>query len=828
MTKKMELLAPAGTEAAFLAALRNGADAIYLGAGPHHARQFSGGFSEPVFFSLVDQAHGAGARVYLTLNTLLGGQELPSAMDWAFRAWQGGVDAIIVQDIGLARLLRHRYPDITLHASTQMSLHNAEGVLAAREAGISRVVLARELSIGEIADIREQTDTELEVFGHGALCVSYSGQCLMSSMIGGRSGNRGTCAQPCRLPWRLRTAAGGEEAGGYLLSMKDLMSLPLLPQLTAAGVTALKIEGRMKSPEYVALVTGVYRKYLELLETGGTDAFQVDPADLRMLAQTFNRGGFTRRYLAGGRLPVTPGGADADAIAGLPVAPGGADADAIAGPLVDPTHPKNKGVRIGSVVSWRAPYVTVRLSERVTLGDGLEIHRGGLGGEQAVSMMLTAILNQGAHVREAEAGLPVQLGDVRTPVAQGDPVYRTSRKELLLAAAEQMAHWQVKRVRVHMSAVLRIGEPARLTVWDDDGHEVAVQSDLAVAVARERPLDRERLVSQLFKTGDAPWQPLLEEVTLDDGAILPVSAINAMRRHALDVLWQARVAAGRPEPDAGTPARGEAALPVPRDCGTARATLAFSKPPTADWLAAAGLTRNHPPVRLLLPLMTPDALAQLRQVFAGQLWVRLPAIVPQGRMKALLAALRRLQDEGVPVDGFSAGNPGLLRLLRRLFPDKPLLADEGMNLWNPAAIRQAADWGADMALLSAEIPPEAVAACREALSAGSPVVLPVCDWTYGRVRVMTTAHCPGTMAGPCDRRCAVCPRSEGTLTDRAGAVFPWFRDPLTETTAIYHSQPIRRTRSERLHRSDCVHLQVTDEAPQTMAALLTQLLAMPD
>jgi putative protease len=174
----------------------------------------SGGFSEPVFFSLVDQAHGAGARVYLTLNTLLGGQELPSAMDWAFRAWQGGVDAIIVQDIGLARLLRHRYPDITLHASTQMSLHNAEGVLAAREAGISRVVLARELSIGEIADIREQTDTELEVFGHGALCVSYSGQCLMSSMIGGRSGNRGTCAQPCRLPGACGQRPAGKRPAG--------------------------------------------------------------------------------------------------------------------------------------------------------------------------------------------------------------------------------------------------------------------------------------------------------------------------------------------------------------------------------------------------------------------------------------------------------------------------------------------------------------------------------------------------------------------------------------------------------------------------------------
>lgn len=790
MNRPMELLAPAGTEAAFRAALHNGADAIYLGAGPHHARQAAGGFTESVFFSLVDEAHAAGVRVYLTLNTLLGDQETSFAASWAEQAWQGGVDAIIVQDIGLARKLRRMNPEMVLHASTQMSLHNVGGVLAARQAGLSRVVLARELSLSTISAIHAATDTELEVFGHGALCVSYSGQCLMSSLIGGRSGNRGMCAQPCRLPWKLRSAAGDESTSGYLLSMKDLMTLPLLPQLQAAGVTALKIEGRMKSPEYVALVTDIYRRHLDRLASDGADNYHVDEEDARTLLQIFNRGGFTRRYLMGTKPPV---------------------ADA----LVDPSHPKHRGVRIGTVITWRAPYATISLSERVALGDGLEIHGNGRGGENAVSMLLTAIVNADGHCREAKAGETVQLGDVREVVREGDPVFRTSQKELMQAAAERMSHWQVHRVPIRMDFRLKSGELAVLDVSDDQGHLVSIPSGMPAEAARERPLSAARLEEQLQKTGDTPWLPQMGTLSLDGAGTLPVRAINAMRREALDALGTLRIADSKRQPVGLQEASPELLVRVPLSVGAEVLNVAFARKPSVGWLELSGLDAWAGRVRLFLPPVSLEELTEISAKFSGAIWIRTPFILPQERMDALMKRLLLLLPH---IAGFAAGNPGTLRRLRELAPQVPILADYGMNLWNGDAIQQAADWGADMALLSPELPPEAAAALTE-------TAIPFVDWAYGRVQVMTMAHCPGALAGSCDGHCALCSRQEGILTDRAGAGFPYFRDPLAETTNVFHCRPLKRTSSLWHPRATGLQMQVTDEDPAAMAEMVRAVMA---
>ncbi len=867
----MELLAPAGTEAAFRAALHNGADAIYLGAGSHHARQHAGGFSEPVFFSLVDEAHAAGVRVYLTLNTLLTGTELETAFSWAERAWSGGVDALIVQDIGLVRLLRARRPDMVLHASTQMSLHNLEGVLAAQEAGIARVVLARELSLHDIAAIRAGSGVELEVFGHGALCVSHSGQCLMSSLIGGRSGNRGNCAQPCRLPWKLTTAGtagfpgaagrpgaptGAVAAEGYLLSMKDLMTLPLLPALQAAGVTSLKLEGRMKSPEYVAIVTGVYRRHLDRLARDGAAGYAVDPQDEKDLRQIFNRGGFTARYLRGNSIPMP---ADSSATGQAAAAPASVKSAVQRGAhpaqptesetqgglwdasLVDPVHPKHLGVRVGTVRSWRAPYAEVHLTEDMSLGDGLEVHTGGKGGGSVVSTMLTAILDRGSHVRETSGSRNVLLGDIREPVHPGDAVYRTSRKSQLAAAAETAAHWQVRRVALSMVFTLRSGSPARLLVTDPAGHAVTVESTAAAEPARERPLDAARVCGQLAKSGDAAWHVQDVSVDLDGIGTLPVREINAMRRQALEALTGIRVLAGR-HPAGGLPAGPETAdhgsacpdmMPVartPLPVGTERITLAFALPPSVAWIAEALRAIPADTVRLLVPPMSPDAFATLTEALPYPVWIRTPSVLPGERVEALSSRISPLLARAA---GLSAGNPGTLRLLRALAPSHPVMADFGMNLWNRWAIEQAAAWGADLALLSPELPAEAMptlAAGQGAQGArtgqaGGPLAIPVSDWAYGRMPVMTMAHCPGSLAGPCDRRCGACPHRAGVLTDRAGAPFPWIRDPMTETTTVFHHRAIRKRREERFPQAACLHVLVTDESAAAVGAILADLLS---
>ena len=284
--RRMELLAPAGNMEALRAAVQNGADAVYLGAGRFNARQSAGNFDGDALNEAVAYCHARGVKVHVTLNTLVREDELDALADAIGAVNLSGADAAIVQDFGVARMLRQIAPGIRLHASTQMAAHNRQAVAFLRENGFERAVLARELTFAEIADCAAE-GIEIETFVHGALCSACSGQCLMSSLVGGRSGNRGMCAQPCRLPWRL----DGRE--GYLLSTKDLCGIDALARLREARVASLKIEGRLKRPEYVAVTVAAYRRALDALYANAP----IDPAAERAgLAQMFNRGGFTQGY----------------------------------------------------------------------------------------------------------------------------------------------------------------------------------------------------------------------------------------------------------------------------------------------------------------------------------------------------------------------------------------------------------------------------------------------------------------------------------------------------------------------------------------------------
>lgn len=277
-----ELLAPAGSLNAFYAAINAGADAVYLGVSDFNARRFADNFDEEALKNAVSYAHLLQKKVYVTLNTLLTDREIPDFLRTAAYVHESGVDAVIVADFGAASLLRRHFPNLPLHASTQMSIHSHIGAAAAAALGITRVVPARELSLADISAITEKSPTEVEVFLHGALCVSHSGQCLMSAMIGGRSGNRGECAQPCRLPYN----------SGYPLSLRDLSLASHIKELIASGVSSLKIEGRMKSPEYVYTVTSVYRRLLD-------EERNASEKELCLLADAFSRGGFTDGYFVG-------------------------------------------------------------------------------------------------------------------------------------------------------------------------------------------------------------------------------------------------------------------------------------------------------------------------------------------------------------------------------------------------------------------------------------------------------------------------------------------------------------------------------------------------
>lgn len=288
----IELLSPAGSYESLVAAVNAGADAVYMGGTKFGARAYADNPETDRFIDGIRYAHRYGAKVYMTVNTLFKPNEIKELKEYIRPYYQSGVDAVLVQDLGALKVLRENYPDLQIHASTQMAVANVYSAGLLKEMGLTRVVPARELSLDEIRKIKEEVGIEVETFVHGALCYCYSGQCLMSSLIGGRSGNRGRCAQPCRLEYEVC----GKSEIRPLLSLKDLCSIDILPQLAEAGIDSFKIEGRMKSPRYTAGVTEVWRKYIDLYYEKGPCGYRVDPKDKKMLSDLYDRGGSTEGY----------------------------------------------------------------------------------------------------------------------------------------------------------------------------------------------------------------------------------------------------------------------------------------------------------------------------------------------------------------------------------------------------------------------------------------------------------------------------------------------------------------------------------------------------
>ena len=290
-TKKVELLAPAGDFSCFMAAMNAGADAVYLGGEKFGARAYANNFLEEEILEAIRVAHIFSKKVYLTVNTLVKEKEMDDLVPYLTPLYLGGLDGVIIQDIGVFQTIKEHFPGLELHASTQMAITGKYGAKLLKEMGACRVVPARELSLEEIKDIKEYTGLEIETFIHGAMCYGYSGQCLFSSILGGRSGNRGRCAGPCRLPYQ----AGGQKQV-YPLSLKDMYTLPLVPELIEAGIDSFKIEGRMKSPEYVAGVTSMYRKYIDRYYENPSAKFVIEKQDETLLKQLYIRSDLCQGY----------------------------------------------------------------------------------------------------------------------------------------------------------------------------------------------------------------------------------------------------------------------------------------------------------------------------------------------------------------------------------------------------------------------------------------------------------------------------------------------------------------------------------------------------
>jgi putative protease len=485
--KKIELLAPAGSMESIYAAVQMGADAVYIGGSKFSARAYAFNFDNDNITKAVDYCHIYGVRVYVTLNTLVKDNELKEVMEYVGFLYSIGVDALILQDTGLIYLIRSNFPDFEIHASTQMTVHNGEAALFLKNIGFKRIVLSRELSLKEIDYVSNTLKVETEVFVHGALCICYSGQCLMSSIIGGRSGNRGRCAQPCRLPYTLIDKNTNRTDQAYLLSPKDICTLDNLKDIVASGTSSLKIEGRMKKPEYVSGVVEIYRRALDNIYN---NTIQKLDKDTKVLTQLFNREGFSKAYLYGNT---------------------GKD-------MMAYKVPKNSGLPIGKV----ATDLTVTLLEDLALKDGIMFLEDGFS--------VSKIIKNGIDIEKAVAGDKVLLKP--TKFKAGDLLYKISDTELMSELSKSYSDAFKRKMELNISIEFSANKPLCISA-NYMGKSFNVQGE-TVQLALNKPLDKQRIIQNLSKTGDTPFK--INEVNFEcfEDGFVPMSALNSVRRQLTD------------------------------------------------------------------------------------------------------------------------------------------------------------------------------------------------------------------------------------------------------------------------------------------------------
>lgn len=489
---KIELLSPAGSIESFKAACQNGADAVYMGVDKYNARAMAVNFGINEYIECIEYAHIRGIKVYLTLNTLMYDDEIKEALDIVLKLYSKGLDAVIIQDIGLGMLIHKLIPKLPLHASTQMSVYSLDQVKYLEGIGFKRVVLARELSVDEIEYICKNTNLEIEVFIHGALCVSVSGQCLLSSTIGNRSANRGRCAQPCRMKYSLYNSKGKELiSNSYILSKKDIFGLEYVNKLKEIGVTSLKIEGRNKNPEYVAGVTKNYRNAINNNINSNTK---------QELMQLFNRGGISIGYFDGVKYKNS----------------------------ISLLSPKNTGIFLGKVIDKKGVYVKLKLEEDIDMHDGFEIYSE----DKVVSNIVTCIkndkyVNVNSNMKKGEY---VWIGDVKKSVKIGSNIYKTSSDKLNKKYRLTYSN-NVENIKNKVEVEINILKDKKIFAKVFLNNIcINIDTNYIPQLANKKELDKEAVISAFSKTQDIPFIFDFKKINIDNGLFVPVSILNEFRR----------------------------------------------------------------------------------------------------------------------------------------------------------------------------------------------------------------------------------------------------------------------------------------------------------
>ncbi|BBB92843.1 MAG TPA: U32 family peptidase [Methylomusa anaerophila] len=755
----IELLAPVGSREALIAAVESGANAVYLGGKMFGARHYAANFTDEELSAAVRFAHFRGVSVFVTVNTLVDDNEIPVLVNSLQHLYDIGADAIIVQDLGVAVVAKKVAPQLPVHASTQMTVHNIEGVKFLANLGFTRVVLARELSLTEIELICKEVkneakkiNVEIEIFVHGALCICYSGQCLMSSMIGGRSGNRGRCAQPCRLPYTLVDAQGinlleHRNAGEYLLSPKDLNTIDLLPHLIETGVTSFKIEGRMKRPEYVAVVVDTYRRAIDSY-LSSKEGFSVSEQDKKDVTQIFNRD-FTTGYL------INKPGRN----------------------MISDRRPNNRGVRVGRVISYNpdSGRAVLKLDEPLQVGDIIEfwVKVGG-----RVNTTVTSLAVKGQSVAEAPAATEVSVS-VPTPVRVNDRVFKVYDRRLMdKARAFFTGPAAVRRIPVDIIVAVAQGQPLSIEMQDADGFVGMAKTSFVAEKALKRPLTKEIIAKQVERLGTTIFE--LRELTcnITGEVMVPVSEINDARRRAVEQLEKTRLARFSREQLRRKEFSLADILPVP-----VKNALKSNKPDlvvNVDSVekAAAAATSGADIIMFGGENFTGNVIS--RNDYLGALDIsrdsgkkiifNTPRIVRFWQMKDLVPELEWLA--GLKPDAISVANIGTLYLLNG-FSTVLLHGDYPLNIYNSITTRFLAGNG----LVSLTLSPELNFAQVEELAGKSNIILECL--VHGHMTLMISEYCvAGSYLGElhnddCQRKCLT---GRYWLKDRKNERFPVVSD----------------------------------------------------
>ena len=745
MLKKVELLSPVGDFECLKAAVQNGANAVYLGSADFNARYSAKNFSIEELEQAIDYAHLRNVKVFLTLNTLIKNEEFNDALELAGKAYELGIDGIIVQDLGLANFLIKNIPDLPIHASTQMTCHNLSGAKELEKAGFKRIVLSRELSLSEIEHITSNTSCEIEVFTHGALCISYSGQCLYSSLIGGRSGNRGKCAQGCRLPYTL-IENDYEIDKGYLLSPRDLCSLELLPELINTGITSLKIEGRMKAPEYVATVTKIYRKYIDKIYN--EEPYVIEEQDKKDLLQVFNRGGFSTGHLANEANKE----------------------------LVFKDKPNNMGIYIGNVYNYNGNkgHIKLTLQEEVCVGDTISFEREG--SKYTISELME--VESDKNLISAKPGEKVTIGRMKGNIKPGDKIYKLSSKELLNRVKENLSQ---ENLKYPINAILdvHLDKPIKLQIFDDNQNTIELVSEDTPQIAINAPITKERLEKQLNKLTDTPFYFNNIKINLDDNLFVPhISSINELRRNAINEytkLLNDKYKRNKVEnltfeynnnPNNETEINHKICL------------LLNILNTNFDYSTLGNIDKLYIPLKYFHSKEYSSVLELLSNKF--NTYIYLPSILKPNFKNLFKDTIENALNKYV-IKGFVVSNIGYLDMLEEYKKDYEFIGNYNLNIFNNETIK---NLNVDAITISPELNKDEINSI--AVNTNIPTEFIV----YGNLPLMTSSYCLLGKANrcypECGQKCSL--QNKYYLKDRMNFLFRILPDNIQTVTTIYNSK----------------------------------------